>query len=142
MNTSDPTFVQAYTQWQRSREPWKILVRAIREERPREEIDRLAPPAGVDREQLLELLQQHVSARGYLEDLQALPEARKHAKEAKAKREALAKRLDENLTPNQEMEVRDYLRVAESVEAAIQQKADLLAVGVQFVDLAKQVGVL
>jgi hypothetical protein len=138
----DPAYRAEFQTWRSSREAWKNLVRAIREERPRAEVDQLAPAAGVTLTELLDLIAQHWSAKAHQEEVVRLPEARRLAREAKAKREALAKRLDEHLTPNEEAQVRDHLRVAESVEESTARSVSTIEMSQQFVDVGKATGVL
>jgi len=143
MTDTDPVFRQAFEEWRRARPAWVALVKAIREERPREEIDLLAAPAGVDRQELLDLISQHLGGKAHLEDASRIDNARKRAKEARDRLERAEKRRDEpGLSLNQQQEIMAEVDCARIVAEANEQSISGLEVSRQFVDHAKAVGVL
>jgi hypothetical protein len=143
MTTSDLGFRSEFETWRASRPAWKALVKAIREERSREDIDRLAPAAGVDRSELLDLLTQHATAKGHLEDANKLPEAKRRAAEAKRRRETAEKMLSaKGLSIAEQDEARNEFEAARIVEEANEGAVGVLQMSAGFVEGARQVGVL
>jgi hypothetical protein len=141
--TSDAVFVREYEEWRRARPAWKALAKAIREERPRGELNALAGPAGVDLHELLDLLTQHATAKGHLEEANKLPDAKRRAADARKRLEAAERMLSaKGLSIAEQDEARNEFEAARIVERATEGAVGVFEMSERFVGAARAAGVL